>query len=134
MIKIGDKRKDVDYSERKSSYGILKNTEGKIAVVKIANWGLIFPGGKIEENENPQETIKRETLEETGYEIDSLEFYETVETYYEVTSSKTEDKDLLEKTKVYCHAIVDFYTGLIKTKLMSFNSANTIKTISLRED
>jgi len=40
MIIIGLKLADVDYLERKSSYAVLKNNEGKIAVVNIKKVGF----------------------------------------------------------------------------------------------
>lgn len=54
--------------------------EGKIILVKKKNkntWEL--PGGKIESEEIPEETAKREFLEETGYNINILQSFETNE-------------------------------------------------------
>ncbi|MGI6309513.1 MAG: NUDIX domain-containing protein [Bacilli bacterium] len=59
----------------------------------------MFLGGKIEENENSKEIIKRETLEEIGYEVDDLEFYTNFETYYEVLTQKLKIKLYLRKQK-----------------------------------
>jgi len=117
MIKVGKPEKGINYLDRKSSYGIVTNELGQIAVVHHKSWGLVFPGGKVEPNEDPSETIKRESLEEIGYEIDNLKYYDTVETWYEVASSKPEDQKLLEQEKVYCHNIADIYIGNIKDKV-----------------
>jgi len=45
--------------------------EGKLLLTKPRRgWGL--PGGHIEENESPEESLKRECIEEAGVEIDNL--------------------------------------------------------------
>lgn len=108
MKTIGQKIVNANYSERRSSYAILENSEGKIAVVNIKNWGLIFPGGKIEKSEDAKETIKRETLEEIGYEVDNLKYFNTVEAYYKIK---------LQIGLIDCHNVADFYTGTIKEKI-----------------
>ena len=77
--------------------------------MEIIGWGYIFPGGKIEENENSQETIKRETLEEIGYEVSNLEYYEKFETFYQISS---------RGRLINCHNIADFYLGNMKDKIM----------------
>lgn len=44
--------------------------------------GWEFPGGKIEENETPEEAIKREILEELDSEIEVVDLFDTVEYDY----------------------------------------------------
>ena len=109
MIKVGKKENNIDYYERRSSYGIVQNNDGKIAVVYHENWGLIFPGGKMELGETSDETIKRESLEEIGYQVDKLKYYATTDSYYKV--------DVKKKGIVYCHNVADFYIGIIKDKI-----------------
>ena len=108
LLNQKDENKTVN-SVRKSSYGILENDLGQIAVVRHEGWGLIFPGGKIDDNEKTDHTIIRETKEEIGYEITDLKHYNTFETYYDIYSRKT--------GLLYCHAIVDIYTGKILNKV-----------------
>ncbi|MDD3341101.1 MAG: NUDIX hydrolase [Bacilli bacterium] len=107
MITLNKKIKEVN-SERRACYAILETSDEKIAVVRHTDWGLIFLGGKKEKNEIAEETIKREVQEEIGYSVDSLEFYETIETYYDIVS---------KGKKLYCHNIADIYTGKIKDKV-----------------
>lgn len=97
MIKIGEELEGIVYEIRKSSYGILYNELGQIAVVNKQNWGLILPGGEREEEEQSLDTIKRETLEEIGYQVEELEYFDTIESYYEIDTSLNE--------KVNCHNI-----------------------------
>lgn len=109
MIRINEPDSNITYEDRYSSYAIIKNDNEEIAVVEMIGWGYIFPGGKIEENENSQETIKRETLEEIGYEVSNLEYYEKFETFYQISS---------RGRLINCHNIADFYLGNMKDKIM----------------
>ena len=108
MIRINEPDSKITYEDRYSSYAIIKNNNEEIAVVEMIGWGYIFPGGKIEENENSQETIKRETLEEIGYEVSNLEYYEKFETFYQISS---------RGRLINCHNIADFYLGNMKDKI-----------------
>ncbi|QPK93771.1 (deoxy)nucleoside triphosphate pyrophosphohydrolase [Actinomyces sp. zg-332] len=42
-----------------------------------------FPGGKVEDNESHEQTLKREIMEELGAEIKVIASYDTVEYEYE---------------------------------------------------
>lgn len=108
MIIINEKENRNIDSERKSSYGILENELGQIAIVHHSDWGLIFPGGKIEYNEKSDHTIIRETKEEIGYEVADLKYYDTTKSYYDV---------MVKGRLLYCHNIADFYTGKILSKV-----------------
>ena len=71
---------------RYAARGIIFNEDGKVAILYKQNkneFKLI--GGGIEEDEDPKEAFKRETLEETGYKI---EIYECLGTFDEI---KTHD-------------------------------------------
>ncbi len=109
MIKVGEKQEGLNYQERKSSYGILTNSEGQIAVSCQKNWGLIFLGGKIEKGETPKQTIIRETLEEVGYGVDNLKYYDSVSAYYDVYFK--------DGSITHSHNLAEFYTGIIKNKI-----------------
>jgi 8-oxo-dGTP diphosphatase len=116
MIIVNDKNPNIEYEDRISSYGIIKNNKGQIAVVEHNNWGLILPGGKVEENENPDDTIKRESLEEIGYEINDLEFYEVTESYYDITAYGR---------FIHSHNIASFYIGSIGNKIQEPTEKDT---------
>ena len=107
VITINKQEKSIT-DTRVASYGILFNDKEQIAVVRHKNWGLILPGGKKEHNEIGSETIKREVLEEIGYEISDLCFFENIEAFYDITSK---GKDY------YCHLNADIYSGKISDKI-----------------
>jgi mutator protein MutT len=64
---------------------IIRNKAGKFLVIKRASgdgfeagkWG--FAGGKIEDGETPEQAAARETFEETGIEVQNIEFVETIQ-------------------------------------------------------
>lgn len=55
---------------------IIYNDKGEILLVKLPKWGdyWVIPGGHIEAGETAEQALKREILEETGLEIDNIEF------------------------------------------------------------
>jgi len=68
---IGETIQNLDEIKMKSR-AIITNKEGNIL---IANYGGVYllPGGSIDENEVPNDTIIRELREETGLEFQQLE-------------------------------------------------------------
>lgn len=79
MHKIFGEKENIEYYTRKGAYLIAVN-DGKIAVVKTEK-GLFLPGGGTEENETDEETIKRECLEEIGYNCEIEKLICTAEAY-----------------------------------------------------
>lgn len=77
MVRIGNKIKNTTYKKRKCAYIIIEREEdNKIA---IATDGLFFLlGGGLENDENEIQALKRELLEETGYEIKNIIFFDKV--------------------------------------------------------
>ncbi len=75
---------------------LIVNTNNEILLVnqyrypiKSFQWGI--PGGAIEENETPEDAVRREVREETGLEVTNLE---TMGCFYPLSSCSTE-KDYL---------------------------------------
>ena len=66
---FGDKLRGVHYTERIAVYGIVISNDGKVATIKTPT-GYFLPGGGIENEETHEECLKREFIEETGYEIE----------------------------------------------------------------
>lgn len=108
MLRINEPIKNVKYNDRLSSYGIIKNDKGQLLVVEMVGWGFIFVGGKIEDGEDSEQAIRRESLEEIGYKLKDLNFYEKIEVFYDVT---------VKGKIINCHNIVDFYIGTIADKI-----------------
>ena len=69
-IQIGDKFQS-KYDFRETCFGIVEVNNKFLIVKKNNQYSLI--GGGIEENETFEECLKREFLEETGYEIIGIE-------------------------------------------------------------
>lgn len=65
---FGEKLENTEYFQRKAVYGVVISSEGKIATIETPG-GYFLPGGGIENNESHENCLKREFLEETGYEI-----------------------------------------------------------------
>ena len=71
---INKPEKDKEYTKRPGAYGIIKNADGLIAIIKT-NTGYFFPGGGIVKGESPVECLKRECLEEIGVTISELNYF-----------------------------------------------------------
>ena len=65
---FGELLDGVFYKERKGAYGIAINELNQVAVIQMPH-GDFLPGGGIESSETEEECLKRELIEETGYEI-----------------------------------------------------------------
>ncbi|TWT28397.1 NUDIX hydrolase [Planomicrobium sp. CPCC 101110] len=69
-MKFGEQAEGVDYHLRKGVYAVIFNAaKDKVATVKTPKDRYFLPGGGIEEKELPEECLRRELLEETGYAI-----------------------------------------------------------------
>jgi 8-oxo-dGTP diphosphatase len=58
---------------------IIAFLDDSFLMVRHAKRAWEMPGGKVEENEDPLDAAKREFVEETGYELRSLEVLEVEE-------------------------------------------------------
>jgi 8-oxo-dGTP diphosphatase len=54
------------YVRRPSAYALVRNVEGELAVVRTPH-GCFLPGGGMEPDETPQQTVEREAREECGF-------------------------------------------------------------------
>lgn len=68
---FGTKQDGVDYIDRPGVYAVIENNDRQIAVIKTSN-GYFLPGGGIDIGESDIEALKREVVEETGYQISIL--------------------------------------------------------------
>ncbi len=91
--------------------------DGKILAAKRKPIGLRggmweFPGGKIEENETPEECIKREIIEELGMKIEIIKKLPTVKhSYHDINIRLTPffASALSEITRLESHEKADFF-------------------------
>jgi 8-oxo-dGTP diphosphatase len=58
------------YVHRPSAYALIRNAAGEWAVVRTPN-GCFLPGGGMETDESPQETVEREAREECGFVLET---------------------------------------------------------------
>ena len=78
-IKIGEKFTG-KYSFRETCFGIVKNDNKILVVNKNNQYSLV--GGGIEERETFEECLKREFLEESGYEITDIKELVCIDCYW----------------------------------------------------
>ncbi len=81
-VTFGEKHEGIQYKTRQGVYGVILNHENSsVAVVKTST-GCFLPGGGIESDESHEECLKRECLEEIGYEIRIGDFVGRAEQYF----------------------------------------------------
>lgn len=80
MEYIGKKMENVNYRKRPGAYAIItRKKDKKIAIGATCDYFLL--GGGIENDETPKEALKRELIEETGYSIKNIRFFDKVFAY-----------------------------------------------------
>lgn len=87
---IGEKTITMKDSKlRLGARGIVIRNDGKIAVFNKSNKNEYkLPGGGLEGDENPEDAFKREVLEETGCEVEIVDFLGTTEEYKSLNNFK----------------------------------------------
>lgn len=72
---FGEKIENLNYINIPSVYAVILNdAKEKVLTVRNGKGHYFLPGGGLEENESHEEGIKRELLEETGYNV-SIDSY-----------------------------------------------------------
>jgi 8-oxo-dGTP diphosphatase len=70
---------EVKYIDRPGVYAVIENEDEQIAVIKTGT-GYFLPGGGMDPGETEAEALKREIMEETGYQVlSSVELGEATE-------------------------------------------------------
>jgi 8-oxo-dGTP diphosphatase len=73
MKEFGKKVKGIEYTKRPGSYGIIIK-DGRIGVVKSSGYYTYFlVGGGVEEGEDETQTLRREAIEEIGFQLEVRE-------------------------------------------------------------
>ena len=68
---FGARLDGIDYAERPGVYAVIENDDRQVAVIETGS-GYFLPGGGVETGEAEIEALKREILEETGYQVSVL--------------------------------------------------------------
>lgn len=102
---FGIKLKGKSYKDRIGAYAIIFNRENRLATVKTKR-GYFLIGGGMEEGETFKECLKRECLEETGYDIEIKNLIGKVDKYY-----------YAELLGYYFHPTGYFYIADLKNKV-----------------
>lgn len=79
-IIIGEKLENTKYDFRETCFGIYLQ-DGKMLLVKKNNQ-FSFIGGGIEEGETHEECLKREFIEESGYELLNIKPFVTIDCFW----------------------------------------------------
>jgi 8-oxo-dGTP diphosphatase len=67
VIEFGKRIKGVSYINRPGAYAIIRDGSNAIALVRTQQ-GYLLPGGGVEPNEDIEIALKREIMEELGYQ------------------------------------------------------------------
>ncbi|MCI8290802.1 MAG: NUDIX domain-containing protein [Clostridia bacterium] len=77
MVRIGNKVDGVKYTKRFASYVIIERKEDKkIAIATDGTYFLL--GGGIENNETEIEALEREVIEESGYSMKNIQYFDKI--------------------------------------------------------
>ena len=67
MIEFGNINAGVQYIERVGAYAVIPDESGVFTLIRTPK-GYFLPGGGLHAGESPEEALRRETIEETGYD------------------------------------------------------------------
>jgi 8-oxo-dGTP diphosphatase len=71
MKEFGTKLDAIDYIDRPGAYAVIEGDDNRIALIETGN-GYFLPGGGIDAGETGVDALKRELIEEIGYQISVL--------------------------------------------------------------
>ena len=77
---ICPKKEDVKYFTRRGAYAIIKKENNMIAIANDNNENFLLGGG-IEKDETEIEALKREVIEESGYTLKNIIYFDKVKSY-----------------------------------------------------
>lgn len=81
--RFGEKKQGIHYTVRIGAHCIVFNkSRDKILLVSPPNGSYLLPGGEIEHQETHIEALKRESMEELGFEVEAGEYLGEAEDYY----------------------------------------------------
>ncbi len=106
MKYIGEKLEGKEYKERRTTYGLISNDDGKIAIIIEHGNMYNMIGGKIEDGEDAKEALIREAKEEIGCELKNIKYLNSLGCYHYL--------DFLDKYEL---AVMDFYSADIGEKV-----------------
>lgn len=78
MIRIGKKLEGIPYTKRLGAYAIIQREEDNKVAIATADGYYFFLGGGIEEGETEIEALRRELMEESGYSIKNINYFDKV--------------------------------------------------------
>ena len=91
---FGNKQDGIDYLDRPGAYAVIESNDNQIAIIETSK-GYFLPGGGIDANETDSDALKREILEEIGYQVaivaklgETIEYFKAAsdENYYQIHS------------------------------------------------
>lgn len=81
---FGNKLKGMDYIDRPGVYAVIENEDKQIAVIATGE-GYFLPGGGIDPGEMGVDALKRELIEEIGYQVSAFAEMGAAVEYFEAS-------------------------------------------------
>ena len=112
MIQFRDKLADKSYIERPGAYGIVINDLGELGVLRVKG-EYFLPGGGLDQGESSEEALKRECLEEAGWQIEIVRGVGQAAEY-----------DFSQAANQYLNLVGDFYVIKVISQLRAGTEAD----------
>lgn len=78
MVRIGEKIQGKKYTKRIAAYVIIQREEDNKIGIATANEDYFFLGGGLEGNETEEQALRREVIEESGYSLKNIQYFDKV--------------------------------------------------------